>query len=63
VPGYIATDALAIVPEPFRGQASQVPVGRIGRPEEIARVVAFLADDRSSFITGRIWAVDGGLEM
>ncbi len=63
-PGYIATDMLATIPdkvmERLRGQ---IPVGRIGRPEEIARVVAFLADDESSYITGQIWAVNGGLDM
>jgi NAD(P)-dependent dehydrogenase (short-subunit alcohol dehydrogenase family) len=63
-PGYIATDMLATIPdkvlERFRGQ---IPVGRIGKPEEIARVVAFLAQDESSYITGQIWAVNGGLDM
>ena len=63
-PGYIATDMLATIPdkvmERFRGQ---IPVGRIGKPEEIARVVAFLAQDDSSYITGQIWAVNGGLDM
>jgi NAD(P)-dependent dehydrogenase (short-subunit alcohol dehydrogenase family) len=63
-PGYIATDMLATIPdkvmERFR---SQIPVGRIGKPEEIARVVSFLADDDSSYITGQIWAVNGGLDM
>ena len=63
-PGYIATDMLATIPdkvmERFR---SQIPVGRIGKPEEIARVVAFLAQDDSSYITGQIWAVNGGLDM
>ena len=42
---------------------AQIPVGRIGRPEEAARVVAFLAHDASSYITGQIWAVNGGLDM
>ncbi len=42
---------------------SQIPVGRLGRPEDIARVVAFLAADDSSYITGQIWAVNGGLDM
>lgn len=37
------------------------PIGRIGRPEEIAEVVAFLASDRASFVTGSIWVADGGL--
>jgi acetoacetyl-CoA reductase/3-oxoacyl-[acyl-carrier protein] reductase len=63
-PGYIATDMLATIPdkvlERLRGQ---IPVGRLGQPEEIARVVAFLAADQSSYITGQIWAVNGGLDM
>jgi NAD(P)-dependent dehydrogenase (short-subunit alcohol dehydrogenase family) len=36
---------------------------RLGRPEEIARVVSFLAADESAYITGQIWAVNGGLDM
>ena len=63
-PGYIATDMLATIPdkvlERLRGQ---IPVGRLGTPEEIARVVCFLAADASSYITGQIWAVNGGLDM
>ena len=41
----------------------QIPVGRLGKPEEIARVVGFLAADESSYITGQIWAVNGGLDV
>ena len=41
----------------------QIPVGRLGTPEEIARVVCFLAADESAYITGQIWAVNGGLDM
>jgi NAD(P)-dependent dehydrogenase (short-subunit alcohol dehydrogenase family) len=41
----------------------QILVGRFGQPEEIARVVAFLAADASAYITGQIWAVSGGLDM
>ena len=63
-PGFIATDMLATIPdqvlERIRGQ---IPVGRLGQPEEIARVVCFLAADRSAYITGQIWAVNGGLDM
>jgi len=63
-PGFIATDMLATIPdkvlEKIRGQ---IPLGRLGQPEEIARVVAFLAADESSYITGQIWAVNGGLDM
>jgi len=63
-PGYIVTDMLSSIPEKMMDKfRSQIPVGRIGKPEEIARVVAFLADDNSSYITGQIWAVNGGLDM
>jgi acetoacetyl-CoA reductase/3-oxoacyl-[acyl-carrier protein] reductase len=42
---------------------SQIPVGRVGRPEEVARVVHFLAADASSYITGQVWSVNGGMDM
>jgi len=63
-PGFIATDMLATVPDKVLDRIrSQIPVGRLGAPEEIARVVAFLAADESAYITGQIWAVNGGLDM
>jgi acetoacetyl-CoA reductase/3-oxoacyl-[acyl-carrier protein] reductase len=42
---------------------SQIPVDRLGRPDEVARVVHFLCADASSYITGQVWGVNGGLEM
>src|ERR1700733_7152621 len=63
-PGFIATDMLATIPDKVLARIrSQIPVGRLGAPEEIARVVAFLAADASAYITGQIWAVNGGLDM
>ena len=47
--------------EARREMASLYPLGRIARPEEIARVICFLASDRASFVTGAVWLVDGGL--
>jgi NAD(P)-dependent dehydrogenase (short-subunit alcohol dehydrogenase family) len=63
-PGFIATDMLSTIPDKVLERIrSQIPVGRLGQPEEIARVVAFLAADESAYITGQIWAVNGGLDM
>jgi NAD(P)-dependent dehydrogenase (short-subunit alcohol dehydrogenase family) len=63
-PGFIATEMLESVPEKVLDAIkAQIPVGRLGRPDEIARVVHFLASDQSSFITGAIWAVNGGQDM
>ena len=63
-PGFIATDMLATVPEKvLEGIRAQVPLGRLGRPDDIARTVCFLAADESAYVTGQIWAVNGGLDM
>ena len=63
-PGFIETDMLASVPEKvLDGIRAQIPVRRLGRPEEVARVVHFLCADASSYITGQVWAVNGGHEM
>ncbi len=63
-PGFIATDMLATIPDKVLDKIrAQIPVGRLGAPEEIARVVGFLAADASAYITGQIWAVNGGLDM
>jgi acetoacetyl-CoA reductase/3-oxoacyl-[acyl-carrier protein] reductase len=63
-PGYVATDMMAGVPEKALDRIkAQIPLGRLARPEEIARAICFLAADESSYITGQIWAVNGGLDM
>jgi NAD(P)-dependent dehydrogenase (short-subunit alcohol dehydrogenase family) len=63
-PGFIATEMLEHVPERVIDKIkSQIPLGRLGRAEEVARVVHFLAADASSYITGQVWAVNGGLDM
>jgi NAD(P)-dependent dehydrogenase (short-subunit alcohol dehydrogenase family) len=63
-PGFIATGMLSTIPDKVLDRIrAQIPVGRLGAPEEIARVVCFLAADKSAYITGQIWAVNGGLDM
>jgi NAD(P)-dependent dehydrogenase (short-subunit alcohol dehydrogenase family) len=63
-PGFVATEMLENVPEKVLVKIkSQIPVGRLCHPEEIARVVHFLAADASAYITGQIWGVNGGLDM
>jgi NAD(P)-dependent dehydrogenase (short-subunit alcohol dehydrogenase family) len=63
-PGYIATDMVADMPDKALDRIrKQIPLGRLGKPEEVARVVGFLAADESAYITGQIWAVNGALDM
>ena len=47
-------------PEGHAMLADRHPMGRLGEPEEIANVIAFLASDEASFVTGAVWTVDGG---
>ncbi|MDT5183213.1 MAG: 3-oxoacyl-[acyl-carrier protein] reductase [Mycobacterium sp.] len=63
-PGLIATEMVAGIPDKVVDKLrKQIPLGRLGQPEEIARVVHFLAADASAYITGQTWAVNGGMDM
>jgi acetoacetyl-CoA reductase len=60
-PGYIATDMVMAVPEKVREAiVAQIPVGRLGEPQEIARCVVFLASEEAGFITGSTITANGG---
>jgi acetoacetyl-CoA reductase len=63
-PGYCETALVMAIPEDIRaGIVEKVPVGRLGKPSEIARTVVFLTDDEAGFITGANIPVNGGLFM
>jgi acetoacetyl-CoA reductase len=63
-PGYIGTDMVRAVPEKvLESIVAQIPVGRLGEPEEIGRCVVFLASDDSGFITGSTLSANGGQFM
>jgi acetoacetyl-CoA reductase len=64
-PGYIATEMVRAIPQDVLDKAilPLIPVGRLGEPEEIARVVVFLAADESAFITGSTLSANGGQYM
>jgi acetoacetyl-CoA reductase len=63
-PGYITTDMTAAVPSAaIEKIVARIPVGRLGEPNEVARVVEFLADPESGYITGAVYPVNGGLYM
>jgi len=63
-PGYISTDMTAGVPGNVMDKLiARIPVGRLGEANEVARVVEFLADPESGYITGQVYPVNGGLYM
>jgi len=63
-PGYIDTDMVAAVPENVLEKiVARIPVGRLGKAEEIARGVAFLVDENAGFVTGSTMSINGGQHM
>ena len=63
-PGYIRTEMTEVLPEEVKeGILNQVPLKRMGEVEDIAEAVAFLASDKSTYITGQTLQVDGGMGM
>jgi acetoacetyl-CoA reductase len=64
-PGYIATEMVMAVPKEVLDKSiiPQIPVGRLGQPDEVARCVVFLASDHSGFITGSVLTANGGQYM
>ncbi len=63
-PGFIETDMVSGMPEAALSQVkAMTPMGRLGKPEEIADAVVFLASPRSSYVTGQVLGVNGGMYM
>jgi 3-oxoacyl-[acyl-carrier protein] reductase len=63
-PGMIETAMTRAITDKARGEwASQIPLGRLGAPEDVASAVCFLASDEASYITGHVLAVNGGMYM
>ncbi len=63
-PGLIETDMVATIPPYIVADIlERIPMHRMGQPDEVARVVSFLAHDNSGYITGQVWGVNGGIDM
>ena len=63
-PGFIETDmTAAMTAEARTAMSAQIPLERLGKPEDIAGVVAFLASEQAAYITGQVFVVDGGMVM
>ena len=64
-PGYINTEMMSTIPDKVMNDVilPQIPVGRLGEPDEIARAVVFLASDEAGFITGSTLSANGGQYM
>jgi len=63
-PGFIETDMTAAMPEKAREAVfAAIPLGRVGRPEDVAGAAVFLVSDAAAYVTGQVLAVDGGFHM
>jgi 3-oxoacyl-[acyl-carrier protein] reductase len=63
-PGFIATDMTRAIPEQIQaGMMEHIPLGRAGRPEEVAHAYVFLASEEASYINGSVLNVDGGFVL
>ena len=63
-PGFIETDMTAVLPDNLKEtMLKDIPLGRIGKPEDIANAVKFLVSEQASYITGQVIRVDGGMSM
>lgn len=61
-PGFVETDMTASLPEAAqKGIVEQTPLGRVGKPEEVAAAILFLASDEASYVTGQVLRVNGGM--
>ena len=63
-PGMVATDMTEVLSDSVKEKISaEIPVKRMGMPEDIANAALFLADEKASYITGQVLMVDGGMGM